>query len=218
MSKYSVGDKFVIEIGEVFTGNFSVKENTLYRVKGFRSLVFDKTGLDNLERLDGDYVNENFGELQNESYEVGRKVGQEEAIKWSRQNEMDMYNAGLNDAWELARKIVLDEIDGGMSVKDFYNIFDKTMGDEDVLKKFTPKEVIAKLEAYEKSKDEIKVGDVVDTKNEFQGIGVVTYLENNWANLVHNDGLFSTGVPTDTLTKTGKHINISALLEEIGEE
>ena len=195
MSKYSVGDKFVIEIGEVFTGDFSVKENTLYRVKGFRSLVFDKTGLDNLERLDGDYVNENFGELQDESYV-----------------------AGLNDAWDLAKKIILDEFNGGMSVKDFYNIFDKTMGDEDVLKKFTPKEVLAKLEAYEKSKDEIKVGDVVATDNEFQGIGVVTHLENNWANLVHNDGLFSTGVPTDTLTKTGKRIDIPAMLEEICEE
>ena len=75
--------------------------------------------------------------------------------------EEEAYNKGLNDAWELARKIVLREYDGGMSVKDFYNIFDKTMADEDVLKKFTPQEALAKIAAYEKEQAEIKAGDVV---------------------------------------------------------
>ena len=127
----------------------------------------------------------------------------------------DEYNRGLNDAWELAKKIVLSESDGGMSVKDFYSIFDKTMGDEDVLKKFTPQEALAKLESYEQSKKEIKVGDVVFNDDTME-TGVVTLYENGDAFMLYNDG--SCGKARGNLTKTGKHIDISALLEEIEEE
>lgn len=43
---YSVGDKFIIEIGDVFDGN----GQKLYRIKGFNSLVFDSAGLNRLHR------------------------------------------------------------------------------------------------------------------------------------------------------------------------
>ena len=59
MSKYKVGDKFIIEIAEVYenelSGIYSFKATTsepLYRVKGFNSLVFDKNGLDKLEEIE----------------------------------------------------------------------------------------------------------------------------------------------------------------------
>ena len=42
----SVGDKFVIEIGEVFIGAESGKIR--YRIKGFESLFFDEKGLEKL--------------------------------------------------------------------------------------------------------------------------------------------------------------------------
>lgn len=48
MSKYKVGDKFIIEIAEVYEGATS---EPLYRIKGFNSLVFDKDGLDKLEEV-----------------------------------------------------------------------------------------------------------------------------------------------------------------------
>ena len=58
MSKYKVGDKFIIEIAEVYENVLSgvdVFEATtsepLYRIKGFNSLVFDKNGLDRLEKI-----------------------------------------------------------------------------------------------------------------------------------------------------------------------
>ena len=126
----------------------------------------------------------------------------------------EAYNKGMNDAWELAKKIVLNEIDGGMSVKDFYNIFDKTMGDEDVLKKFSPKEVLAKLEAYEKGLEEIKAGDVVQCG----GIkGVVGRVMKSELCVICADG--SSGYWTKSeCENTGKHIDISAILAEIGKE
>lgn len=45
MSKYRVGDKFVIEIVEVFTGDMSIRNNVeeRYLIKGFNSLFLTKT-------------------------------------------------------------------------------------------------------------------------------------------------------------------------------
>lgn len=108
MRNYNVGDKFVIEIEEICGCKIRevyVEPHTLYRAKGFNSLVFDENGLEKLERLDGDYVNENFGELQDEAYEAGKKEGREEVLKWSAENEDDRYKKGFNDALELIKKL-----------------------------------------------------------------------------------------------------------------
>lgn len=59
MSKYKVGDKFIIEIAEVYENVLSriygfkaTTSEPLYRIKGFNSLVFDKNGLDKLEEIE----------------------------------------------------------------------------------------------------------------------------------------------------------------------
>lgn len=72
----------------------------------------------------------------------------------------DAYNKGLNDAWELARKIVLLERDGGYSTQELKRILGYG-GYESVLKAFTPQEALAKVKEY---KDKIKVGDVIRLK------------------------------------------------------
>lgn len=56
MSKYKVGDKFIIEIAEVYENVLSgidalATSEPLYKIKGFNSLVFDKNGLDKLEEI-----------------------------------------------------------------------------------------------------------------------------------------------------------------------
>lgn len=48
---YKIGDKFVIEIDSVMTN----KNGTLYGIKGFKSLVFDDYGLEQLERIPGKF-------------------------------------------------------------------------------------------------------------------------------------------------------------------
>lgn len=219
MSRYSIGDKFIIEIDEVFYGDMSVKGNTLYRVKGFRSLVFDKTGLDNLERLDGDYVNENLGELQDEAYEAGRKAGQEEAIQWSQKNEADMYDAGLNDAWELAKKIALStsmvETAKIFIAKNICAIGQRSLFEDCFA--LTPQEALAKLETYEKEQAEIKVGDVVS----HDGLkAIVVRVADNCIYTISLIGTTPRYSASDMkkLKKTGKHIDISTILAEIGKE
>jgi hypothetical protein len=90
MSKYHLGDKFIVDVKEVLESN----NGTLYR-SNFSTLVFDDYGLDKLQKYD----------------EIGHKL---ELIDELKQAE---YNRGLADAWELARKIVcakgfnMDELD-----------------------------------------------------------------------------------------------------------
>lgn len=49
MSKFNVGDKFEIEIAEVFKGAES--GNDKYRIKGFDNLVFDDKGLEKMKQI-----------------------------------------------------------------------------------------------------------------------------------------------------------------------
>lgn len=54
MSKYKVGDKFIVEIEEIYNGDLVKHEEHmhLYRIKGFNSLVLDEYGLDKLQKYE----------------------------------------------------------------------------------------------------------------------------------------------------------------------
>lgn len=80
------------------------------------------------------------------------------------------YSDGLNDAWELARKIVMGEEDGGFDSQEVIDVFGKSRYYS--FKDFTAEEALAKIESYEKEK-EIKVNDIVKVKGE-RGLGIVT--------------------------------------------
>ena len=60
-----VGDKFIIEIGEVFqNAPYPADADVLYKVKGFNSLVFDKHGLNKLEPV----------EDKNNEFQIGDEI------------------------------------------------------------------------------------------------------------------------------------------------
>jgi hypothetical protein len=71
---YKTGDKFVIEIDSVMTN----KKGTLYGIKGFKSLVFDDYGLEQLEKIRDDDRSFKVGDVVHcrttESYAVVTKV------------------------------------------------------------------------------------------------------------------------------------------------
>lgn len=67
---------------------------------------------------------------------------------------------GQNEAWELARKIVLTN---GYSDDDLYEIFN-CCGLHKVLKDFTYQEAATKVEEWENAKEEIKRGDIIRNK------------------------------------------------------
>ena len=117
----------------------------------------------------------------------------------------EAYNKGLNDTWELISKVFsLNRTERK-----------KAFGCEEirtVVDCFNVKEALAKLEAYEKEQAEIKVGDVVEVNGcKF----LVTTVANDHINLIDSKGI--TTWTTSTCKKTGKHIDIQTILEQIGE-
>lgn len=207
MSDYKVGDKFVVEIEEK-------KECGKVEVFKGKGLTYVGEALDRLDRLDSDYINENFGKLQDEAYESGRKAGLEAAIKWSMQNEADGYDAGLNDAWELAKKIVLGENDGGVSYTELFTVYG-TSDMESILNQ-SPQEALAKMEAYEKGQAEIKVGDVVVVNNDIKGV-VLDEGGNEDELIVFTEKACVEPCLKGYLRKTGEHLNeVQSILQQLG--
>ena len=90
-----------------------------------------------LEVLNSDYINEHYGELQDEAYQ-----------------------RGLEDAWEAAKKLF-----SSMADSDIEKAFpiEWNNGGFKALMNLQPQEAITKLKAYEdKQKDRIEVGDIVE--------------------------------------------------------
>jgi hypothetical protein len=116
------------------------------------------------------------------------------------------YTDGLNDAWELIKKIFS------------FNRTErkKAFGCEEirtVVDCFTIKEAFNMLEAYEEEKAAINVGDVV------KGIGVnvegvIVKIKEPYCYILFCDGSAGRHEKSD-FVKTGKHIEIQKILEQI---
>lgn len=76
MNKYKVGNKFIVEIEEIYNGDLAKHEEHmhLYRIKGFNSLVLDEYGLDKLQKYDEEVIATKF-------YEKGRQEALEDVQK-----------------------------------------------------------------------------------------------------------------------------------------
>lgn len=76
------------------------------------------------------------------------------------------YEQGLNDAWELTRKLIISDYDGAYSAKDMRDIWEHG-GFLSILKDFTAQQALEKLKKYEEQKKEkiekaeIHVGDEI---------------------------------------------------------
>lgn len=119
----------------------------------------------------------------------------------------DNYNKGLNDAWELAKKITLPTDNGGYSCKELENIFNYR-SPESIFKAFTPQEALAKAKEYDE-RNEIKVRDVVRLKGGHNE-GIVTSITETNICLLYKDGncisSSSSGI-NRYFEKTGKHFD-----------
>ena len=156
----------------------------------------------NLEELNSDYINEHYGQLQD-----------------------DAYQRGLNDAWETARKIadMWTRIDND-ELLAIFGITER-IGHSTIramFEKQTANEAMLELEAYEekqKAEDEIKVGDEVAFHHDDgrpDTVVVVTYIGQDG----FIDGMDGRGTqyahknPTKW-TKTGRHFDIASILEDM---
>lgn len=127
---------------------------------------------------------------------------------------------GQNEAWEAARKIVLNPNESGLGASDLLAIFGNSSV-HNVFKNYSASEAIAKLKAYEekrKADDEIKVRDeVIWTQDENVAIVVTRiYTVNNmeWCDGVRKDGKVY-HILTENARKTGRRFDIDKILEEM---
>jgi hypothetical protein len=116
----------------------------------------------------------------------------------------EFYNKGLNDAWELARKIALPTSDGGYSCEELQDIFGYRSFNS-VLKMFTPQEALAKIKAYEE-RNKIRVGDVVKLKGTSHE-AIVTRVTETILHCLFKDGRCTPGCYKENYEKTGKHFD-----------
>lgn len=215
MSKYKEGDKFIIEIDDVLyiesAGGLAYEP--WYLVNGMEGTYFEEDDLDSLERYDGDKG------VWNAGYKTGYDKGyQEGALNPSSIGYEHGYEAGLNDAWECAKKIVLDTGDGGLGACGRNEAFGLGDWAYPIMHTHTVSEAIEKLREYEAKKDEIKVGDEVRLKD-LGLIGVVTRLADleQAACIMFDDGS-ATWKSVNGAKKTGRHFPIEDILEQMRSE
>ena len=124
---------------------------------------------------------------------------------------------GQNEAWELARKITCQPINGGFNRSEFEKIFGYGYI-SDIFEKYKYTEAAAKVAEWEKTKAKIlvKAGDVLENIYDSNIKCIVTNLyPNNRAYLVFNDGTAGMN-ELDNFKKTGRHIDIDSFLKQIG--
>jgi hypothetical protein len=120
------------------------------------------------------------------------------------------YIKGLQDAWELAKKIAT-VLTTSERAKIFGYVVDGITV-TDILRSFAPQEALAKLKAYE---EEIKVGDVVETLDASHK-GVVTLCRKVKKDFfVMWDNGTSDTYTSHEVKKTDRHFDITSLLGQI---
>jgi hypothetical protein len=180
--------KYIINTDALYYGDI-YKSMLLMGTNGRGEVIVQKFNLDELEELNGDYINEHYGSLQDEAYQ-----------------------RGLDDAWECARKLF-----SSMADSDIEKAFpvEWNNGGFHALINLQPQEAIAKLKAYEekqKTEDDIKVGDEVEVLNSGSKYLIAWILGTSICGFAH-DGVTCRLQPSD-VRKTGRHFDIDKILEE----
>ena len=135
-----------------------------------------------------------------------------ERYKWLT-DECDEPTMTAEEAWETAKQILFKE---ELSTSMLEEIFG-TRNHFAIMRDFKPQEAKANIEAWEKTKYEIKVGDVLKGKDSKMQC-VVTMLDYEAVELLWGDGL--TGKKhiseiREQFEKTGEHIRLERLLSKI---
>lgn len=144
--------------------------------------------------------------LEREDTADGMWLKEEQIDKYAYKGESKTYEDGLNDAWELARKMT----------SWIYSDRKKVLGfgySSDVFNQYTYQEALAKIEAYEKEQ-QINVGDVVECFSDYKG--VVLDIDTDFKTLdVFTENGCVEGLAITDVKKTGRHIDIEHILEQI---
>lgn len=132
-----------------------------------------------------------------------------------KENLLPVSDMTAEEAWDIARKIVLLEDEGGIPVKDMVHMFGVKFP-RDIVREYSEHEVKARIEAWEAEK-EIKVGDEVDICGD-KGIVTSFGTDGDRIHVLYLDGIVNSYRKDKDIKKTGRHIDIELLLNKIGGE
>ena len=239
MSKYKVGDKVVLTVTS------KVEDpGYLYYILNDDAVLLETTMNEDVEPL-STYTEPLEDIIQKYTVKIARLVMEKEELKdenerLKAENEkmsikIDAYelcgdqhkeeynqafNQGAEEAWELAKKIILYD-KSSYSGEELKEIFGYAYS-QTLMRNHTYSEAAAKVAEWEKAKEEIKVGDVVESNN---GNGERIAVIDVWSSFdgLHFEGISSNGTLTidasaKYYTKTGRHIDIGSFLKQIGDE
>ena len=175
---------------------------------------------DEIEELNSDYINEHYGQLQDEAYQHGYKDCETRYCSFDAcPNRQAEYRRGLDDAWEAARKLFSTMADSDIE-KAFPTEWNN--GGFKALMDLQPQEAIAKLKAYEqkqKADDKIEVGDIVERylNDKLDSTGIFLGEDGDyWNCLFWTGAVFGTfAYPKNQFKKTGRHFDIASILEDM---
>lgn len=164
-----------------------------------------------------------FEELKQMKYDITRKMGDylECLTEWTsnieerEREDGDLYQKGLEDAWELAGKVTLPPSQEGMTAEEILECFD-VVNESYVLRSpvSVAQEMYDTWKAKKEQEEQIHVGDVVvsqDTGNEYL---VLSELLNNRVGVLDTSNYVPLILIKDILTKTGKHYDLPWLSEQ----
>lgn len=204
--------KYIIEIAKEYEEYF---KGVLLCGIADEKFAVDIIAREDLEELNSDYINEHFGELQDEAYQKGINDGSLDV----KQRVEGAYQRGLEDAWEAARKIAQEweedsDTEHRVVIDDSIRI---------TLDSMTASEAIAKLKAYEdKQKDRIEVGDEVERYVDGRYDGRAMFLAEDgdrWTCLFWTGcGYTTLSYPKSQFKRTGRHYEIEPIMEGIRNE
>lgn len=210
MSKYKVGDKVVMEILRTDDDGYYEFGNDN------RSLWWFGTYINEISEPLSTYTEPLEAKIRRQAAEITRLLAENERLKPNYEN---IRAKGQNEAWELARKIVLPQSQGGMNDEDYMEVFGSGVSAPYIMNNFTYPEAAAKVSQWEKAKEEICVGDVVRFKNNNRIEFCVTEIDlDGLLYGIGKDGAIYSDKSPEDWEKTGRHIDIDGFLKQIGGE
>lgn len=178
----SVGDKYVIEIGAVAELPDGKKK---YFIKPFESLVFDRKGLEQLEK---------FEKVTGCTYQTGYADG---------------YDSALNDASDL-----IDYIDNTFIQEYFPVDYNNGLKIYDLNAKYGLAYILEDWKQY-LEKIKIKIGDEVSNEDVTRTIIVTNTYANGYFDGIDFNGAVYSDCDPKLWKKTGRHCEIIKLLNQL---
>ena len=177
-----------------------------------------------LERMDS-YTEPLESKIKRQAAEITRLLAENEELKkdleyyYTGTDTCDIESAraaGQRESWELALKLMYMDYED--KVECFGLGYDGKEKWVEIMEKYTYAEAAAKVEEWERKKEEICVGDIVSVRNA-NICGVVTYkdtTDNTMDVMTPTGGTIFVG--KEDCKKTGRHIDVNAFLKQIGGE